>query len=198
MLNNLKYDILFIMKRVIYLIILIGIITACMPACLKRDTNISQSEIPVVKEVQLDKYPLNKIFPNPKTVTINGVDYLQSQLPVGNYGGRLITSTIGEGPKTFNPFTAKDATSSQMANMMYDGLVSMNPVTGEVIPKLAKSIDVKGNKYIIHLRHGIEWSDGKPITADDVIFTWKDIVFAGLGNTSVRDSIIIDGQLQFS
>ena len=193
--NTLKYDILFTMKRVIYLIILIGIITACMPACLRRDTNISQSEIPVVKEVQLNKYPLNKIFPNPKTVTINGVDYIQSQLPVGYYGGRLIASTIGEGPKTFNPFTAKDATSSQMANMMYDGLVSLNPVTGEVVPKLAKSIDVKGNKYIIHLRHGIEWSDGKPITADDVIFTWKDIVFAGLGNTSVRDSIIIDGQL---
>lgn len=193
--NTLKYDILFIMKRVIYLIILIGILTACMPACLKRDTNFSQSEIPVVKEVQLDKYSLNKIFPNPKTVTINGIDYLQSQLPVGDYGGRLITSTIGEGPKTFNPFTAKDATSSQMANMMYDGLVSMNPVTGEVIPKLAKSIEVKGNKYIISLRHGIKWSDGKPIIADDVIFTWKDIVFAGLGNTSVRDSIIIDGQL---
>ena len=45
------------------------------------------------------------------------------------------------------------------------------------------------------MRHGIKWSDGKPITADDVVFTWRDIIFAGLGNTSTRDSIIIDGQL---
>ena len=82
-----------------------------------------------------------------------------------------------------------------MAGIMYDGLVSSNPVTGEIIPKLAKSIEIKGNDYIVNLRHGIKWSDGEPITADDVLFTWQDIVFKGLGNTSVRDSVIIDGQL---
>ncbi|MEE0496256.1 MAG: ABC transporter substrate-binding protein, partial [Cyanobacteriota bacterium] len=41
----------------------------------------------------------------------------------------------------------------------------------------------------------IKWSDGKPITADDVVFTWNDIIFAGLGDTSTRDSIVIDGKL---
>ena len=30
-----------------------------------------------------------------KNVTLNGVDYLQSQAPVGNFGGELIISTIG-------------------------------------------------------------------------------------------------------
>ncbi len=183
------------MKRVIYLIILIGIIVVSLPACIKKDNPDIQPEIPITQGVNIDKYSINQLFPNPKTVTIKGVDYLQSQLPAGNLGGRIIASTIGEGPKTFNPFTAKDATSSQMANMMYDGLVSANPVTGEVTPKLAKSVEIKENDYIIHLRHGIKWSDGKPITADDVIFTWRDIVFKGLGNTSVRDSIIIDGKL---
>ena len=183
------------MKRVIYLIILIGIIIGGLKACIHRDIPEVKTEVPVNQNTNIDKCSINQIFPNPKTVTIKGVDYLQSQLPVGDFGGRIISSTIGEGPKTFNPFTAKDATSSQMASMMYDGLVSANPVTGEVIPKLAKSVEIKGNDYIIHLRRGIKWSDGKLITADDVMFTWKDIVFKGLGNTSVRDSIIIDGKL---
>ena len=138
---------------------------------------------------------INLPYPTPKTKTIDGIDYLESQLPVGKFGGEYITSTIGEGPKTFNPFTSTDATSSTMADIMYDGLFSSNPMTGEVVPKLAKAIKIDKNKYIIELRKGIKWSDGKPITADDVIFTWKDIIFAGLGNTSVRDGMIIDGQL---
>ena len=183
------------MKKALYFIIITGIVVLILSFCLHKDTSSYDTEIKCNACDTVEKYPLNKIFPNPKTVTIKGTDYLQSQLPVGEFGGRLITSTIGEGPKTFNPFTAKDATSSQMAGMMYDGLVTSNPVTGEVTPKLADSIKIDGNNYIIKLRHGIKWSDGKPITADDVMFTWKDIVFAGLGNTSVRDSILVDGKL---
>lgn len=56
-----------------------------------------------------------------------------------------------------------------MSDIMYDGLVTTHPVTGETIPKLAKSFSVNGNEYIIKLRKGIKWSDGKPITADDVV-----------------------------
>lgn len=44
-------------------------------------------------------------------------------------------------------------------------------------------------------KKGLRWSDGKEITADDVIFTWRDIILAGFGNTSVRDSVTIDGEL---
>ncbi|MCD8378267.1 MAG: ABC transporter substrate-binding protein, partial [Candidatus Gastranaerophilales bacterium] len=142
-----------------------------------------------------DAIPLNKPYPKPVTRTIDGVDYLQSSAPVGKFGGKLVSSTIGEGPKTFNPFTATDATSSTMGDMMYDGLFSSDPMTGEVVPKLAKSVEIKGNRYIIHLRRGIKWSDGKPVSADDVFFTWNDIIFAGLGNTSTRDSMVIDGEL---
>lgn len=183
------------MRKIICFSIFIGILIISLSSCVHRDTPQNKSETGININTNVAEQIINKQFPNPRTITINNIDYLQSQLPIGNFGGRIITSTIGEGPKTFNPFTAKDATSSQMASMMYDGLVTSNPVTGEVIPKLAKSIEIKGNDYIVHLRHGIKWSDNKPITADDVMFTWKDIIFAGLGNTSVRDSVIIDGEL---
>ena len=122
---------------------------------------------------------------------------MQSQAPIGKFGGELIASTIGEGPKTFNPFNSKDNTSSTMAGIMYDGLLTTDPISGQPIPKLAKEFEISKNgvDYIIKLRKGIKWSDGKAITADDVVFTWRDIIFAGLGDTSTRDSLVIDGKL---
>lgn len=136
------------------------------------------------------------VYPAPeKNVTLKGVDFLQSQAPIGKFGGKLIISTIGEGPKTFNPCNTKDATSSSMAGMLYDGLVTTNPRTGQVQPQLAKDFEINGQDYIIHLRHGITWSDGKPINADDVMYTYKEVVFKGLGNPSAMDAMKIDGQL---
>lgn len=184
------------MKKVLYVLLIIIFVLFVLKSCINADV----PEVTRIKNI-LGKnstlLPKVKFPPVSKTVTINGVDYLQSQAPVGNFGGVLVSSTIGEGPKTFNPFNTKDATSATMSEMMFDGLVSSNPDTGEVIPKLAKSFEISsdGKVYTFHLRHGINWSDGKPITADDVVFTWNKILLAGLGNTSTRDSVLIDGQL---
>lgn len=181
------------MKRKLYLILIIFLVFAWLKACVNVDIPEFQKQKQPVGEAQTEvEFP-----PAPKTATINGVDYLQSQAPIGNFGGALVVSTIGEGPKTFNPFNTKDATSSTMAEIMYDGLVTTNPKTGEVIPKFAKSFEVSpdGLSYTFKLRKGINWSDGKPITADDVMFTWEKIIFAGLGNTSTRDSLLIDNKL---
>ncbi|MBS4760353.1 MAG: ABC transporter substrate-binding protein [Clostridium sp.] len=154
-------------------------------------------------EKEADSGVSNKFFnenytPYPvQTKTVNGVDYLMSRSPSGKYGGTLVTSTIGEGPKTFNSWNSMDATSSQAADIMFDGLVTTDAYTGEVIPKLAKTIKVLPDKksYIFELRKGLKWSDGKEITADDVVFTWDTIIFGGFGNTSTRDAMYIDGKL---
>ncbi len=176
--------------RVLLVILLIGVLCK---ACLVKDSDIitETRTSSGSSSAELTSYPA------PENVTIDGIDYLESQAPVGNFGGELIASTIGEGPKTFNPFNSKDNTSSTMAGVMFDGLLTTNPVTGQPSPKLAKSYEISpdGKTYTIHLRRGIKWSDGKPITADDVVFTWRDIIFAGLGDTSTRDSLVIDDKL---
>ncbi|MBD5402750.1 ABC transporter substrate-binding protein [bacterium] len=180
-------------RRVFRVLLCVVLIAILSKACLVRDIEPVQSQNSNVETNDLTLID----YPAPKNVTINGIDYLQSQAPIGSFGGELISSTIGEGPKTFNPFNSKDNTSATMAGIMYDGLLTTDPITGQPAPKLAKSYSISsdGKTYTIHLRRGITWSDGKPITADDVVFTWKDIIFAGLGDTSTRDSIIIDGKL---
>ena len=180
------------MKNAGYVVLVIILVLLLGKACLRRDIpeTLTKTEGSQQEKLTLDVYPANR-----KNVTINGVDYIQTNLPVGKFGGTMINSTIGEGPKTFNPFNSKDATSSTFADVMYDGLVTIDPVSGQYIPKLAKSFEVNGNDYIVHLRRGLKWSDGKPITAEDVYFTWKNIILDGYGNTSTRDSISVDGKL---
>ena len=175
-------------KGYVLLTILVLAFVTC--ACIRRDV----PENNVQSSAQTETLTINEYPANRRNVTINGIDYIQTDLPIGKFGGVLINSTIGEGPKTFNPFNSKDATSSTLSDIMYDGLVTIDPVTGEYIPKLAKSFEIKGNDYIIHLRHGLKWSDGRPITADDVYFTWKNIILDGFGNTSTRDSISVEGK----
>lgn len=178
------------MKRATLIILVLLMILGLGKACIRRD--LPTSDKPVLRP-KADVVDAN--YPIPKNVTINGIDYLQSQVEVGKFGGTFVSSTIGEGPKTFNPFNTKDNISAQMSEIMYDGLVTTDVVTGKTIPKLAKSFSVNGKEYIVNLRHGLKWSDGKPITADDVVFTWQNIIFDGFGNTSTRDSVMIDGKI---
>lgn len=178
------------MKRATLIILVLLVVLGLGKACIRRDLPTSDKPVLRPKANVVDAN-----YPIPKNVTINGVDYLQSQVEVGKFGGTFVSSTIGEGPKTFNPFNTKDNISAQMSEIMYDGLVTTDVVTGKTIPKLAKSFSVNGKEYIVNLRHGLKWSDGKPITADDVVFTWQNIIFDGFGNTSTRDSVMIDGKI---
>lgn len=178
------------MKRAILIILVLLVVLGLGKACIRQD--LPTVEKPVLRP-KADV--ISGDYTAPENITINGVDYLQSQVEVGKFGGTFVSSTIGEGPKTFNPFNTKDNISAQMSEIMYDGLVTTDVVTGKTIPKLAKSFSVNGKEYIVNLRHGLKWSDGKPITADDVVFTWQNIIFDGFGNTSTRDSVMIDGKL---
>lgn len=180
-------------KKIIYVITLLLFMALVISGCLKKDIpqkDTTQCNTESFTQQIYEPYPI-------QTKTINGTDYLMSRSPSGKYGGTLVTSTIGEGPKTFNSWNSMDATSSQAADIMFDALVSTDPYTGEVYPKMAKSIKVLPDKktYIIELRHGLKWSDGKPITADDVYFTWNTIIFGGFGNTSTRDAMYIGDEL---
>ncbi len=179
------------MKKII--IILMTVVFICA-ACFRIDRGDGGNDgSKIGNDIKSETASVYKPY---STLYYNGTDYRMSRSPAGKYGGEIITSTIGEGPKTFNPWTSKDATSSEMGDLMYDALFSTDPDTGEVIPALAKEMIISPDlkTYTIKLRRGAKWSDGVEITADDVVFTWNDIILAGLGNTSLRDSVLIDGE----
>ena len=182
------------MKKFKKLILILAFISLFLSACFRIDTGEQEiKNTSLFEDARISKKTEYKPI---QTKKYNGIDYRLSRSETGKFGGQLISATIGEGPKTFNPWVSKDATSSFIADIMYDSLFSTDPDTGEVIPRLAKEMTVSDDqtKYIIKLREGITWSDGKEITADDVVFTWNDIILAGLGNTSLRDSVLIDGE----
>jgi peptide/nickel transport system substrate-binding protein len=128
-------------------------------------------------------------------VEIDGVEFKQSRFPVGQFGGSFYDASIGRGPKTFNVLASTDATSSMIGGMMFTGLTETDAYTGETVPHLAKSVEIAPDNttYTVTLRKGLTWSDGHPLTADDVVFTWNDIILKGLGNKSNLDVVSING-----
>jgi peptide/nickel transport system substrate-binding protein len=77
-------------------------------------------------------------------------------------------------PKDFNFWKPGVSVGNGAQQMLFDGLWYLDPQTGKVINALAESAPVYENnfkKMTVKLRKGIYWSDGKPFTADDVVFT---------------------------
>ncbi len=170
-------------------------LSGCKPMTPDEIEKAVQAEQARLQGVTQVTQPKHKPSPY-KTQTIDGVDRLVSPYAVGQFGGILRTSQMGNGPQTFNPWAAYDATSSGLGGMFFPGLTTTNAFTGEEIPYLAKHIEIKPNhtEYIVTLRKGLKWSDGHPLTVEDVLFTWQVIMAKGLGNPSTRDGLLVDGE----
>ncbi len=99
-----------------------------------------------------------------------------SAYPPGKPGGVFTETGLGD-ITTFNPLVSEDAASGGALALILEGLTTWDPVREEVIPALAKSWEVSDDKltYTFHLRKGLVWSDGHPLTADDVIFSLRAI-----------------------
>jgi peptide/nickel transport system substrate-binding protein len=117
---------------------------------------------------------------------VAGTSY--EHLEPGARGGTFYASAISE-PKGWNAVTSHENSTSQYTSIMMRGLIDIDPFTSAIVPELARSWDVSedGLTITFHLRRGLQWSDGEPFTADDVLFTYNDLYYNTDVDTDVRD-----------
>lgn len=90
-------------------------------------------------------------------------------------------------PQTFNYFLNQQSPS--VFDFIYEGMLTQNGVTGELKPGIAESWKISDDKLkiVFTLRDNLKWSDGKPLTANDVVFTFNDLIFNEAISTDSRD-----------
>jgi peptide/nickel transport system substrate-binding protein len=92
-------------------------------------------------------------------------------------------------PITLNPLLARDVDEVYVEGAIFDGLLKLDN-RGRLIPDLAVSVPSLANGGIAadgvtityHLRRGVRWQDGVPLTAADVLFTYHALVQAGINS----------------
>ncbi len=91
-------------------------------------------------------------------------------------GGQLVASVRAE-PRSFNRFVARDSMTELITFLTQGRLVRLNRRTQEVEPWLAERWDTSadGLACTLHLRAGLQWSDGTPLTAADVAFSFAAV-----------------------
>jgi peptide/nickel transport system substrate-binding protein len=95
-------------------------------------------------------------------------------------GGSITEGIIGA-PRFINPVLANSPADLDLTSLIYSGLMRKN-TDGVLIPDLAKNYEMSkdGLTYTFTLKDKISFQDGKPVMADDVVFTINE----------VKDSII--------
>lgn len=76
---------------------------------------------------------------------------------------------------TIDPALANDTVAGVPTRLVHEGLVNYAPGSTTVVPALAERWEVSpdGRTYTFHLRPGIAFSDGTPITSDDFRYSWE-------------------------
>ena len=97
---------------------------------------------------------------------------------------------------------AEDVQSTQVAYDLFEGLVTTDQ-SNKPISGLAEKWDISADNktYTFHLRPNLKFSDGSPITVDDIVFSFQRLVdpkiaspYNFLVNNIVNGQAIIDGK----
>jgi len=105
--------------------------------------------------------------------------------------GSTITIVIPEDPPNFNAMVGDTGYDALVMHMTLLGLTKIDP-QGGIFPVLAKELPTQENGGVVinddgsmdvtwNMREDVTWSDGKPVTAEDVLFTYNAIMDPNMG-----------------
>lgn len=90
--------------------------------------------------------------------------------------GGMYTEGITGSFTTANPLYAVSDVDTSVSRLLFASLLtydSSNHLTGDLADRW--TVNASGTIYTVHLRPGLTWQDGQPLTADDVVFTYHTI-----------------------
>ncbi len=101
--------------------------------------------------------------------------------PIASVNARIggsISTFAGQYPQSFNYYLANNSFCAELFSLMYETLLDMDPMTMEYTPSIAKSWSISDDKktFTFHIDPRAKWSDGKPITTEDVRWTYDAIM----------------------
>lgn len=111
-------------------------------------------------------------------------------------GGTLRTAQVGGGAsETLKPFASTDFITAARARQLYNTLMKPSTKTaGAFVPELATSLEPNktGTVWLLKLRSGVTFHNGKQLTADDVLYTWSYILDPANGAEARGQYQVID------
>ncbi|HTO55184.1 MAG TPA: peptide-binding protein [Myxococcota bacterium] len=105
----------------------------------------------------------------------NGSAPAANETPVR--GDWLVSHSLAD-PESLNPLTSNDSGAAGVLSWIFPSLIRIDPATLEMKPNVAKElprVSADHLEYVYTLRDDVTFSDGKPVTAEDLIFTLKAI-----------------------
>lgn len=122
--------------------------------------------------------------------------------PTKRGGGGLLKTLWWQSPTLLNPHFGSGTKDQDASRIFYEPLASYDP-DGNLFPALAAEVPSLQNGQVARdglsvtwrLKKNVAWHDGKPFTADDVVFNWEYAVDPGTAAVSIgqyRDIAKID------
>jgi peptide/nickel transport system substrate-binding protein len=122
--------------------------------------------------------------------------------PTKRGGGGLVKTLWWQAPTNLNPHFATGTKDQDASRIFYEPLGAYDP-DGNIVPVLAAEapslhnggVAKDGLSVTWKLRRNVSWHDGKPFTADDVVFNWEYVMDPGSAAVTVgqyRDIARID------
>jgi len=90
----------------------------------------------------------------------------------------VFTYANGAEPERIDPGLMSGQPDGRIARMLLEGLTTPDPKTLESLPGQAYRWEITpdGRTYTFHLRPGLTWSDGRPVTSQDFLWSWMRVL----------------------
>ena len=153
-----------------------GNVTAASQAAAPATPEASPSASPAASPMAIVTPDPNATFNVASPTREESIAKLKAAFPFedpANTGGDLIQVHTGD-VKTLNPILRTDIASGYITGLVFQNLVGVSVLEGELVPELAESWEVSsdGLRVRYHLNANATWHDGTPVTADDVIYSF--------------------------